>query len=144
MAEIEVPGPEPDWQPATVPPYYTGSNPAFQQSMWEHAAGTFRLVAGVKPPLKALADRLRLTVERGWEDLGPVEVAMFRIQRVDFALSRLEGAVDPSTFVWVKRSEQDVDAALDILFGALGIGPDALAFRGELETGFEYFEDSSR
>ncbi|MFF7453248.1 hypothetical protein [Kitasatospora sp. NPDC008115] len=79
----------------------------------------------------------------GWEDLGAVDVVMFRIQRVDFALSRLDGAVDPSTFVRVVRSEQDADAALDILLGALGIGHDALAFRNGVETGFEYLDGSS-
>lgn len=144
MAGFEVPGPEPDWQPAPSPPYYTGKNPAFQEGMWEYAAASFRLVAGLKPPLEALAARLRLTVERSWEDLGAVDVAMFRIQRVDFALSRLEGGVEPSTFVWVSRSEPDADAALGILLGALGIGLDALTFRGDMETGFERFDGSSR
>ncbi|MEV8099070.1 hypothetical protein [Kitasatospora sp. NPDC085879] len=89
MAEIEVPGPEPEWE--TAPSYQGGKrNPAFQQSMWESAAGSFQLVAGLKPPLEALAARLRLTLERGWEDLGYVDVAMFRIERVNSALSRLE------------------------------------------------------
>lgn len=67
---------------------------------------------------------------------------MFRIRRVDFALSRLEGSPDPSTFVWVGRSEQDVDAALGILLDALGIGRDALSFRCDEETGFHYFDGS--
>lgn len=136
MAEIEVPGPEPDWETA---PSYQGRkrNPAFQESMWEFAASSFQLVAGLKPPLEALARRLRLTLERGWEDLGYVDVAMFRIARVDFALSRIEGAVVPDTFVWVSRSVDDVDGALDILLNALGLDRDALAFRGTRETGFE-------
>ncbi|MFJ4732444.1 hypothetical protein ACIP6V_09110 [Streptomyces sp. NPDC088770] len=140
--QIEVPAPEPDWEAA--PSYQGGKrNPAFQQSMWEFAIGSFRLVAGLRPPLEALAARLRLTVERGWEDLGHVDVAMFRIGRLDFALSRLEGAVAPDTFVWVSRSHDDVDAALDTLLGALGIGREALAFRGDAETGFEYFDGSA-
>lgn len=100
--QIEVPAPEPAWEAA---PYQGRKrNPAFQQSVWEFAIGSFRLVAGLRPPLEALAARLRLTVERGWEDLGYVDVAIFRIERVDFALSRLEGAVVPDTFVWVSRS----------------------------------------
>ncbi|MFF2521071.1 hypothetical protein [Streptomyces liangshanensis] len=141
MAEFEVPGPEPDWKSA--PSYQGGNrNPAFQASMWRYAADAFRLVAGLKPPLGALAARLRLTVERGWEDLGYVDAAMFRIRSVDFALSRLEGNADPSTCVWVGRSEQDVDAALGILLDALGIGHDALSFRCDEETGFHYFDDS--
>jgi hypothetical protein len=29
---------------------------------------------------------LRLDLERGWEDLGAVDVAMFRVGKIDFAL----------------------------------------------------------
>ena len=136
MAPVNVPGPEPDWE--TAPSYQGGKrNPAFQQSMWEFAAGSFRVVAGLQPPLETLAARLRLTVERGWEDLGYVDVAMFRIEKTDFALSELEGAAVPYTFVWVSRSVDDVEAALDTVLNALGIGREALAFRGSVETGFE-------
>ncbi|MFF2745251.1 hypothetical protein ACFVVA_06890 [Kitasatospora sp. NPDC058048] len=136
MVAVSVPGPEPDWEDA--PAYQGGKrNPAFQSSMWEYAASSFRVVAGLQPPLAALAARLRLTIERGWEDLGYVDVAMFRIGKTDFALSELEGATVPYTFVGVSRSVDDVDAALDILLNALGIGREALAFRGTVETGFE-------
>ncbi|MEV0537859.1 hypothetical protein [Kitasatospora sp. NPDC050463] len=38
MTEIAVPGPEPDWQPATRPPYNDGRNPAAQTSLWEATA----------------------------------------------------------------------------------------------------------
>ncbi len=94
MAGLEVPGPDSDWERA---PQYQGGkrNPAFQSSMWEYAASSFRLVAGLSPSLDVLAARLRLTIERGWEDLGPVDAAMFRIQKIDFALSRLEAARAP-------------------------------------------------
>ncbi|MFJ8627455.1 hypothetical protein ACIRD3_32070 [Kitasatospora sp. NPDC093550] len=137
MVEIEVPGPEPDWE--TAPSYQGGKrNPAFQQSMWQFAASSFRVVAGLRPPLAALAARLRLTVERGWEDLGPVDVAMFRVEGTDFALSELEGTMPPSTLVWVDRSTEDPEAALDTLLGALGIGREALVFRGSVEDGFEH------
>jgi hypothetical protein len=136
MAAVDVPGPDPDWEEA--PSYQGGKcNPAFQQSMWEFAASSFRVVGGLQPPLEALAARLRLTVERGWEDLGYVGVAMFRIEKTDFALSELEGAVVPYTFVWVSRSVDDAEAALDTLLNALGIGREALAFLGSVETGFE-------
>ncbi|MFF7216086.1 hypothetical protein ACFZAU_37080 [Streptomyces sp. NPDC008238] len=37
----------------------------------------------------------------------------------------------------MSRSQDDVDSALDILLGALGIGREALAFRGDVETGFD-------
>ncbi|MFE4874311.1 hypothetical protein [Streptomyces sp. NPDC056682] len=41
MAEIEVPGPEPEWE--TAPSYQGGKhNPAFQQSMWTFASSSFR------------------------------------------------------------------------------------------------------
>ncbi|MFB7675852.1 hypothetical protein ACFC26_31045 [Kitasatospora purpeofusca] len=136
MAAVNVPGPEPDWEAA--PSHQGGKrNPAFQQSMWEFAASSFRVVAGLQPPLEALAARLRLTVERGWEDLGYVDVAMFRIEKSDFALSELEGGAVPYTVVWVSRSANDAEAALDTLFNALGIGREALAFLGSVETGFE-------
>lgn len=135
MAEVEVPGPEPDWECA--PEYQGGKrNPAFQASMWEYAASSFRLVAGLSPSLDVLAARLRLNIERGWEDLGAVDAAMFRIQKIDFALSRLEGSPRPDVFVWVSRAQTDVDAALDLLLSALGIGEEALTFRGDIETGF--------
>ncbi|KUN25238.1 hypothetical protein AQJ23_17965 [Streptomyces antibioticus] len=104
--------------------------------MWEYAAGAFRLVAGLSPSLEALAARLRLVIERGWEDLGAVDVAMFRIQKIDFALSRLEGSPRPDVLVWVGRAQADTAEALDILLDALGIGEEAFTFRGDAETGF--------
>ncbi|MEU5539034.1 hypothetical protein [Streptomyces sp. NPDC020362] len=135
MAEVEVPGPESDWERA--PAYQGGKrNPAFQASMWEYAASSFRLVAGLSPSLDVLAARLRLNIERGWEDLGAVDAAMFRIQRIDFALSRLEGSPCPDVFVWVGRAQTDIEAALDILLDALGIGTEAITFRAEGEGGF--------
>lgn len=135
MAEVEVPGPEQDWERASQ--YQGGKrNPAFQASMWQYAANSFRLVAGLSPSLDVLATRLRSTIERGWEDLGPVDAAMFRIQKIDFALSRPEGNPCPDVFVWVSRARADADAALDVLLDALGIGKDAVTFRGDIETGF--------
>ncbi|MFJ2095488.1 hypothetical protein ACIOEW_40715 [Streptomyces sp. NPDC087901] len=135
MATVEVSGPESHWEGA--PEHQGGKrNPAFQASMWEYATSSFRLVAGLAPSLGILAARLRLTIERGWEDLGPVDVAMFRIQKIDFALSRLEGNPCPDVFVWVSRAHSDVEAALDILLDALGIGRDAVTFRDNGEAGF--------
>ncbi|MEU9045957.1 MULTISPECIES: hypothetical protein [unclassified Kitasatospora] len=63
---------------------------------------------------------------------------MFRIKGMDFALSELEGASVRYTFVWVSRSVEDTEAALDTLLGALGIDREALAFRGGPESGWEY------
>ncbi|MEV8322179.1 hypothetical protein [Kitasatospora sp. NPDC056731] len=136
MAAIEVPGPEADWE--TAPEYQGGKrNPALQHSAWEIASGSYRVVAGLQPPLGALAARLRLVVERTWEDLGCVDVAMFRIDRTDFALSQFEGGIPRYTTVWLDRASQDVEAAIDTLLGALGIGREALAFTGTTDTGFE-------
>jgi len=135
MAEVEVPGPESDWERA--PEYQGGKrNPAFQASMWEYAVSSFQLVAGLSPSLDVLAARLRLDIERGWEDLSAVDAAMFRIQKIDFALSHLEGSPCPDVFVWVSRAQTDVDAALDLLLDALGIGEEAITFRGSIEPGF--------
>ncbi|OPG04930.1 hypothetical protein B1R27_23105 [Streptomyces sp. GKU 895] len=83
-----------------------------------------------------------MDIERGWEDLGAVEVAMFRIQKIDFALSRLEGSPSPDVLVWVGRAQADADEALDTLLNALGIGEEALTFRGDTETGFTDLRDN--
>ncbi|MER5556538.1 hypothetical protein ABT001_33630 [Streptomyces sp. NPDC002793] len=61
---------------------------------------------------------------------------MFSIQNIDFALSRLEGNPCPDVFVWVSRAQSDVEAALDILLDALGIGRAAITFRNNSESGF--------
>lgn len=132
---VEVPGPEPDWERADV--QRGKRNPAWQASMWEYVTGAFRLVAGLSPPLDALTARLRLQTERSWEDgLGPVDAALFRIRKIDFALSRNQFNPSPDVHVWVSRNQTDVDAALDVLLEALGIGREALTFRGDEETGF--------
>jgi hypothetical protein len=143
MAELEVLGPEPDWERA--PEYQGGKrNPVFQVSMWEYATSSFRLVAGLSPSLDVLAARLRLDVERGWEDLGGVDAAMFRIQKIDFALSRLEGSPSPDVFVWVSRTQADANAALDVLLAALGMGREAVTFQGDAETGFVDLRNSPK
>ncbi|WP_441251817.1 hypothetical protein [Kitasatospora sp. McL0602] len=142
MAQIVVPGPEPDWQPATVPPYYVGRNPAAQSSLWEAAASSFRMIAGLKPPLDALAARLRLTVERSWEDPGEVNAAVFTINRRHFALSLMTYGQD-ETWVWLHRSHEEEDEALRVLLDALGLEEDAVVFTGGPDTGFHY-RDTSR
>jgi hypothetical protein len=135
-ALVEVPGPDPDWERAGLP--WPGKrNPALQGSMWDYAVGGFRVVAGLSPSLDALAARLRLNTERSWEDgLGPVDAAMFSIGKINFALSRNEGSPRPDVKVWVSRDQTDADAALDVLLEALGIGGEALTFRGDPETGY--------
>ncbi|WP_436988292.1 hypothetical protein [Streptomyces sp. enrichment culture] len=125
---VRVPGPEPDWQPAPALGYHVGKNPVTQYSLWEAASTFYRLVAGLTPPLEAVAARLRLEVERTWEELGEVDVALFRIRGTDFALSRFAHHEEPRLFVWLNRSQRDVEAALEVLLDALGVGREAVAF----------------
>ncbi|MGW4897245.1 hypothetical protein ACWEQL_34055 [Kitasatospora sp. NPDC004240] len=139
MTHIQVPDPEPDWQPAAVPPYYTGKNPATQFSLWQVALGSFRMIAGLEPPLEALAARLVMQVERSWEDLGEVDTAFFRIERLDFALSRLTYN-QAETWVWLDRRHEDPEAALGILLNALGLGWEAVVFTGGPDSGFHYLD----
>ena len=128
---VEVRGPEPDWERAAA--YQGGKrNPALQGSMWDYAVGGFRLVAGLSPSLDPLAARLRLHTERSWEDgLGELDAAMFSIRKIHFALSQTEGY---PVKVWVSRDQTDVNAALDVLLEALGIGREALTYHLDSET----------
>lgn len=119
MADVVVPEPEPSWQPAASPPYLTGRNPASQLGLWWYIAGDFRLIAGLSPSLEPLAERLRLHVEHSWEDLGDVDLALFRIQKINFVLCRMPAA--PTS---------------DVLLDALGIGRDALTFVGDEMAAF--------
>jgi hypothetical protein len=59
--------------------------------------------------------------------------AIFRIRKIDFALSQ---AAPHDVKVWVSQDQIDADAALDILLEALGIGREALTYRGDPETGY--------
>ncbi|MFI0219726.1 hypothetical protein [Streptomyces lydicus] len=100
--------------------------------MWWYIAGLFREVAGIAPSLEAVAGRLKLTTERGWEELGSVDVAMIQIRGVHFALHRMENSPMTDTIVSVIKETEDDEAAIDILLAALGIGREALTFRGNL------------
>ncbi|MER8188153.1 hypothetical protein [Kitasatospora sp. NPDC094015] len=137
MAEIVVPGPESDWQPAIGPSYGTGRNPAAQVSLWVAAGGSFRMIAGLAPPLEALAARLRLRVERSWEDLGEVDAVVFTVERLHFALSLMTYG-QAETWVWLHHTHEDADHALGVLLRALGLGREALVFTGGPDTGFHH------
>ncbi|MFJ8038884.1 hypothetical protein ACIRBX_00030 [Kitasatospora sp. NPDC096147] len=95
------------------------------------------MIAGLKPPLDALAARLRLTVERSWEELGGVDAAVFTIDRRSFALSLTTYGQD-ETWVWLHRSHEDDEAALRVLLEALGLDEDAVVFTGGPDTGYHY------
>lgn len=131
---VDVPGPESDWfdAPTTVHP---NPNPAWQTSMWWYIAGLFREVAGLSPSLEAVASRLRLRIEQGWEDLGSVDVAMVQIDGVHFALHRMRDSASKDTIVSVIRDTEEDEAAIDILLTALGVGREALTFRGDPRGG---------
>ncbi|MFD8073735.1 hypothetical protein ACFV3E_13905 [Streptomyces sp. NPDC059718] len=115
-----VPGPEADWEPA---PQYQGGkrNPALQIGLWDRVACDFRCLARLDPPLEAFAARLRLSVERSWQDLGDVGVAVFRIGRTEYALHEFDGGPH-GTYAWVHHSVDDHEQALDVLLRALGVG----------------------
>jgi hypothetical protein len=122
---IEVPDPEPDWETA---PEYQGikRNPARQYFTFEQAIGDFRPIAGLKVRIADLARRLRLLVEPGNSDLGPVDAAFFTIRRVGFAAY----SHDPGGFTLVslhRKEETSTLDALDVLLEALGIDWRAVA-----------------
>ncbi len=103
--------------------------------MWWYISGLFRVVAGLAPSLDSVAGRLKLTTERGWEELSPVDVAMIQIRGVHFALHRMEYSPMTDTIVSVIKETDDDEAAINILLDALGIGREALTFRGDLRSG---------
>ncbi|GAB7030278.1 hypothetical protein AB0G35_19600 [Streptomyces sp. NPDC021749] len=135
MTALSVPPPEPGWEPA--PAYQGGKrNPAFQNSAWEYAAANFRLVAGLRVPLEALTARLRLTLEPSWDDLGAMQIAVFRVRTTDFALTRHDG--QEVVLVWLGRAAPEEDAALQLLLDVCGLDRRAIWFRGNPTSGLTH------
>lgn len=126
MAEsLEVPDPDPDWETA---PEYQGvkRNPARQYFTFEQAIGDFRPIAGLKVSTDDIARRLRLLLEPGNSDLGPVDAAFFAIRRVGFAIYR--HLPDEFTLVSLHRKDETSTLdALDVLLEALGVDWRAVA-----------------
>nr|WSX54220.1 hypothetical protein OG409_38140 [Streptomyces sp. NBC_00974] len=131
MTEIEVPGPESDWQPATQPPYYTGKNPAYQYSVWEHSAPLFQMIGALALSVQPVAQRLRMHVERSWDGLDELDVVLFRLEGFSFAISKHDGNPLGVSYVWLTQPREQADKALDTFLEAVGIGEDAVAFRGD-------------
>ncbi|MGW6710761.1 hypothetical protein ACWGDE_38530 [Streptomyces sp. NPDC054956] len=131
MTEIEVPGPESDWQPATQPPYYTGKNPAYQYSVWEHSAPLFQMIGVLALPVQPIAERLRLQVERSWDGLDELDVVLFRLKGFSFAISKHDGNPLGVSYVWLTQPHEQADKALDTLLEVVGIGEDSVTFRGD-------------
>ncbi|MFB7781165.1 hypothetical protein ACFC1D_00430 [Streptomyces vinaceus] len=130
MTGIEVPGPEPDWQPATEPPYDIGKNPAYQYSVWEHSAPLFQMIGVLALPVQPVAHRLRLHVERSWDGLDELDVVLFRLDGFSFAISKHDGPLGVSC-VWLTQPHEQADKALDTLLEVVGIDEEAVTFRGD-------------
>ncbi|MFI5980098.1 hypothetical protein ACIBEA_04375 [Streptomyces sp. NPDC051555] len=121
---VVVPGPEPDWRPA--PEYQGGNpNPAMQYGMWDSMVLAYRPIGVLPPPFTAYVERLVLTVEQSWEDLGSVDVAVFRLGGHLFALSQFTDGGDAVT-VWLDRRARDGDGALAALAEVLGVPGDCV------------------
>ncbi|WP_406511121.1 hypothetical protein OG851_00615 [Streptomyces sp. NBC_00161] len=131
MTEIEVPGPEADWQPAMQPPYYTGKNPAHQYSVWEHSAPLFQMIGVLALPVQPVAQRLRLHVERSWDGLDGLDVVLFGLKGFSFAVSKHDGNPLGVSCVWLTQPHKEADKALDTLLNMVGIGEEAVTFRGD-------------
>ncbi|MEX0172026.1 hypothetical protein [Streptomyces sp. LMG1-1-1.1] len=131
MTEIEIPGPEPDWQPATQPPYYTGKNPAHQYSVWEHVAPLFQMIGVLALPVQPIAQRLRLHVERSWDGLDDLDAVLFRLKGFSFAISKHDGNPLGVSYVWLTQPHEQAEQALDTLLEVVGIGEDAVVLRGD-------------
>ncbi|MFJ2598907.1 hypothetical protein [Streptomyces erythrochromogenes] len=80
-----------------------------------------RPIGVLPPPMQAYADRLVLNVEQSWEDLGEVDVAMFRLGGRFFVLSQFTDVEDTGVTVWLDRRHTDDEASLAALVEALGI-----------------------
>lgn len=131
MTSTEIHGPEPDWQPATSPPYYTGKNPAHQWSVWEHCSPLFQMIGGLELPVQPVANRLRLHVERSWDGLDDLDVVLFLLRGFSFAVSKHVGNPAGVSLVWLTQPHEDADKALDALLEVLGVSEEIVAFRGD-------------
>jgi hypothetical protein len=131
---VEVPGPKADWELAVGLPAREAEPSPPRQPVGLRGRGLPR--GRRAESLPALAVRLRLHIERSWEDpLVEVDAVMFSIGKIHFALSHDEGHPRPDTKVWVSRDQADLRAALDVLLEALGIGREALTYYLDPETG---------
>ncbi|MFE1416717.1 hypothetical protein ACFW6F_38870 [Streptomyces sp. NPDC058746] len=131
MTEVEIPGPEPDWQLATQPPYGTGKNPAYQYSIWEHSAPLFQMIGVLALSVQPVAQRLRLHVERSWDGLDELDVVLFRLDGFSFAISKHDGNPLGVSYVWLTQPHEQADMALDTLLAVVGIDEEAVTFRGD-------------
>ncbi|MGW6872074.1 hypothetical protein [Streptomyces xanthophaeus] len=133
MTETEVPGPEPDWQPAMQPPYSTGKDQAHQYSLWQHSASLFEMIGALAMPVHPVAQRLGLEIERSWDGLDGLDVALFRLHGFSFAISKHDAHPFGYSYVWLTQPHKEADTALDTLLEVVGMGEDAVALRGDAD-----------
>lgn len=81
--------------------------------------------------MQPAARRLRLLVERSWDGLDALDVVLFRLRGFSFALSEHDGNPAGISLVWLTQRHEDADKALDVLLEVIGIGEEAVAFRGD-------------
>ncbi|WP_158820809.1 MULTISPECIES: hypothetical protein [unclassified Streptomyces] len=106
--------------------YQSNPNPAVQYGIWDAMALSHRPIGVLPPPMKAYADRLVLDVEQSWEDLGEVDVAMFRLRRRFFVMSQFTDVEDMGVTVWLDRRHTDDEESLAALVEILGIPADCV------------------
>ncbi|WP_328391704.1 hypothetical protein OHS81_02100 [Streptomyces sp. NBC_00400] len=70
-------------------------------------------------------------MERSWDGLDALDVVLFRLRGFSFALSEHDGNPAGISLVWLTQRHEDADKALDVLLEVIGIGEEAVAFRGD-------------
>ncbi|MER6781232.1 MULTISPECIES: hypothetical protein [unclassified Streptomyces] len=81
-------------------------------------------------PAHPVAERLRLHVERSWDGLDELDVVMFKLEGLSFAISKHDGNPLGFSCIWLTQPHQSGDRALDTLLEVVGIGEDVVAFHG--------------
>ncbi|MFD5065887.1 hypothetical protein, partial [Streptomyces sp. NPDC058394] len=106
-------------------PSYQGGkeNPVSQRSSWEFAVHDYEVIARLHSPIAPIGERLRLSLERTWEDVGYVDVAMFSIDGMYYGLSSF---VDSGESILRIRKGQPESECIDILLRTLGVDKEIL------------------
>ncbi|MFC9825505.1 hypothetical protein ACFWG6_33670 [Streptomyces erythrochromogenes] len=71
------------------------------------------------------------TPARSWDGLDELDVVLFRLKGFSFAISKHDGNPVDVSYVWLTEPHERADEALDTLLEVVGIGGDAVAFRGD-------------
>ncbi|MEV6682332.1 hypothetical protein AB0N09_36555 [Streptomyces erythrochromogenes] len=89
------------------------------------------MIGALALPVQPVARRLCLHVERSWDGLDGLDVVMFRLEGFSLAISKHDGNPLGISYVWLTQPHERADEALDALLEAVGIGEEAVAFRGD-------------